>query len=116
MKTRLRTLTVDGMVYRWSMNYHFQGMPGGAGALVQVRIWGSDKAAAPLLVEVLIPQLGTIYVLPAEVRRFIDAGLASGWDPQWHGTPQTLPAERAQQATALLLARYLPGTTAPAED
>jgi hypothetical protein len=54
---------------------------------MRVRIWGSDKRRAPLVIDVLVlvPRWGAIYLLPSEARRLIEGGRASDWDPLRRG-------------------------------
>jgi hypothetical protein len=106
-KTALRTITVDGVSYRWKADWVYIA---GQVRTVRLRIWGGDKTRQALHAHLVgtfhgfrtavaagripkgSPVVDTTYVEPREVRAVIVHALGRGWSPQSSGQPFCLGA------------------------
>jgi hypothetical protein len=92
MKSRLRTLHVDGREYAWKADVRAApGLDGRRHRCIRIRVWGGGKTGCVLQADVMErsgpAQTEERYPYPtaADVRTLIDHGLRVGWVPATRG-------------------------------
>jgi hypothetical protein len=91
VRYRLRMLTVDGRQYTWTAEIRDLRGSLECHRCIRVRVWGNGKNGQALQTDLLsaswppgpygVCATDSVYPGPGDIRRVIEAGLRSGWQP-----------------------------------